>query len=255
MTSLISSGQISQNRCEMGVFARPKARREELLDEFERSGLSVQTLCRSHRRKVSDLCRLGGAPPQRASVPCVPWVPTAKPIRFVGSKATVEQAGGQSPPPHPRLWWFRCRAEPRCAGERSISSSSGRPDHQTLGSSTSWRHVEFSFQSQNLSGGRAVRYEDGLQRPFTRWCASVCQEGPAPGGALCLLTNQRHNRLKILYWDSTGLWILSKTPGTRDFLLAQGNSRPGRQTQAQGRGALALDGRRGLARGLHAPMV
>lgn len=38
---------------------------------------------------------------------------------------------------------------------------------------------------------------------------TVLQEDPKTGG-LFVFSNRRHNRIKVLYWDGTGLWVMTK---------------------------------------------
>ena len=46
---------------------------------------------------------------------------------------------------------------------------------------------------------------DGLQALVTERLRES-----ATSGALFAFTNRRHNRLKILFWDRTGLWVCTK---------------------------------------------
>ena len=43
------------------------------------------------------------------------------------------------------------------------------------------------------------------------WAAAQERLGEDPkSGALFVFCNRRHTRIKILYWDGTGLWVLTK---------------------------------------------
>ncbi len=59
------------------------------------------------------------------------------------------------------------------------------------------------------------------------------------GGALFVFSNRRHNRLKILYWDGTGIWVMSKRLEKGCFSWPR-NVEPGRAKLKLGAEALAL---------------
>lgn len=51
-----------------------------------------------------------------------------------------------------------------------------------------------------------------MRKGFNGLFAAVSERlGEDPkGGSLYVFSNRRHTRIKILYWDGTGLWVMTK---------------------------------------------
>jgi transposase len=61
---------------------------------------------------------------------------------------------------------------------------------------------------EDLFVSRLLRHAQGLQRSLR---AGEQRFGEDPrSGALYVFCNRRHTRIKVLYFDGTGLWVLSK---------------------------------------------
>ena len=63
-----------------------------------------------------------------------------------------------------------------------------------------------------------------LRKSFTGlWALTVNELKDDPtSGSLYVFTNGRHNRVKILYWDGTGLWVMTKLLEQGTFIWPKG---------------------------------
>ena len=79
------------------------------------------------------------------------------------------------------------------------------------------------------------------------WAAAQERLGEDPkGGALFVFGNRRHNRIKILYFDGTGVCVLAKRLEEGHLSLAAERGRAGGQNPSGAPGLAVVAGRGGF---------
>src|SRR5215469_1844715 len=118
--------------------------------------------------------------------------------------AASDQVGGSGP--GGRATEFEVAVSGRCLGGSGEPAAGGIGGE--VGSSPDWSMLSFTG---NLKVFVAVEACD-LRKGFNGLHALVAERlnEDLKSGALFVFSNRRHTRLKIIYWDGTGIWLLTK---------------------------------------------
>ena len=194
MTDMIKADGVVLKTDQLGRMQTPVERREQILDEFERSGLSGKKFAELVGIKYQTLATWAEKRRRERGTPSM--VKRSQPVRLL--EAVVERAQ-----PSMALVLHLpggARVEIADASQAVLAAALVR----------ALAPVMLSF-SGSLKVFVAVEACD-MRKGFNGLHALVTERlGEDPRqGALFVFTNRRHTRIKILCWDGTGLWVLTK---------------------------------------------
>ena len=184
---------------EVGRIRTPPEKREAMLAEYDRSGMTGAQFARFVRGEIFDADVLaaeaaqGSRPGEQVATPG-PDHPRWLEARVEGEvpkseNLVVEMGGGVR-------MLVGNRTQAALAGEASPGDGIGPGMLSFSGSLRVFVAVEACDMRKGFEGLSAL-------------VGSVLKE-EVKSGALFAFSNRRRTRLKILYWDGSGLWVLSK---------------------------------------------
>ena len=188
----------------------PRERREALLAEFQRSGVSAAEFARLVGVKYATFAGWVVQQRRRETVaePSTPAPTAASSRATTGGSGPVQlfEAVVEAFPPSRAGPGGGAAGRRARAGERGPGADGPR---SCCGSDADRRPAMLSFTG-GLKVFVAVEPCD-LRKSFSGLQALVSERlgEDLRQGALFVFTNRRHTRLKILYWDGTGVWLLS----------------------------------------------
>ena len=209
MTDMTPTDEVVIKADVLGRVRTSRERREQSLDEFERSGLTGQKFAEVVGIKYQTFAtwaekrrrQQGAYPAMRRPSNCAGWRRWWKRSQAVAKKsvaAGVGTAGRSEGANH------RCQASGLGGG---VVAEAGHAMLSFSGSLKVFVAVEACDMRKGFNGLHAVVTERLGEEPRA--------------GALFVFSNRRHTRIKILCWDGTGLWVLTKRLEQGTFLAEE----------------------------------